>query len=208
MSRQVEADNARRPCLRFAQVSGHCLLNDEKSIPIQTERPPHKMVSRGGSIGQPSADPDVQWAWAIRNLERLAEALRQHSVCAGKLTLLLDFKHGPSTGASASLGAPTDRFDLLLESAKYLWPKVLLAGAMLYRMHYIASHLQYRGAVQLGLFDPSPERDEAIRKLKQDAGTRHGRFALRSAATLPLAEIYADESHGYEICDIAGKTCF
>jgi len=209
-------------CLEFARarpslirslltVSGERLcyeLQGQKAIPILTTRPQHKMVSRGGSIGKPSTDPDVQWAWAIRNLERLTEALKQHGVYAGKLTLLLDFKHGPSTGASASLGAPTDRFDLLLQAAQYLWPKVLLAGAALYRMHYIASHLQYHGAVQLGLFDPPAERDEAIRKLKQDAGVKHGRFALRSAATLPLAEIYADESHGYEICDIAGKTCF
>ena len=68
--------------------------------------------------------------------------------------------------------------------------------------------LQYRGAVQLGLFDPPPESNEAVRKLKQDVGLQHGRFALRSAATLPLADVYADESHGYEICDIEGKTCF
>jgi DNA polymerase V len=122
--------------------------------------------------------------------------------------VLLDFKHGPSTSATASLGAPTQRFDLLLEAAKFLWPKVLLRGAALYRMHYIASHLQYAGAVQLGLFDPPVERDAAMRQLKQDVGTRHGRFSLRSAATLPLTEIYMDESHGYEICDVAGKTCF
>ncbi len=210
-----------RTCLDFARarpslirslltVTGERLcyeLQGHKALPIVTNRPPHKMVSRGGSIGKPSADPEIQWAWAIRNLERLTEALEQHGVYTGKLTLLLDFKHGPSTGASASLGAPTRRFDLLLEAVCFLWPQVLLNGAALYRMHYIASHLQ-SGAVQLGLFDPPAERDEAIRKLKQDVGTRHGRFSLRSAATLPLAEIYMDESHGYEICDIEGKTCF
>lgn len=202
-----------RPSLirQLLTVTGERLcyeLQGYKALPILANRPLHKMVSRGGSIGKPSADADVQWAWAVRNLERLTEALEQHGVYAGKLTLLLDFKHGPSTGATTSFGAPTRRFDVLLQAAAYLWPKVLLQGAALYRMHYIASHLQYAGAVQLGLFDPPDERNEAIRKLKQDVGTRHGRFSLRSAATLPLTEIYADDSHGYEICDIPGKTCF
>jgi DNA polymerase V len=75
-------------------------------------------------------------------------------------------------------------------------------------MHYIAADLQYPGATQLGLFDPPPERDTAIRKLKGEVNERHGRFVLRSAATLPIGEIYTDDSHGYEICDIEGKTCF
>jgi hypothetical protein len=51
---------------------------------------------------------------------------------------------------------------------------VLLQGAALYRMHYIASHLQYAGAVQLALFDPPEERNEAMRKLKAaDAVMEH-----------------------------------
>jgi hypothetical protein len=52
------------------------------------------------------------------------------------------------------------------------------------------------------------QRDTAIRKLKENVNERCGRLALRSAATLPINEIYADEAHGYEICDIAGKSCF
>lgn len=202
-----------RPSLirKLLTVTGEKLcyeLQGYRAIKIQTTRPPHKMVSRGGSIGQPSTDPDVQWAWAIRNLERLVEALEQHAVMAGKLTLLLDFKHGPSTGATCHLGVPTVRFDMLLEAAQYLWPRVLLGGAALYRMHFIASELQYPGHTQLGLFDPPSKRDQEIHRLKSDVNERYGRFALRSAATLPIGEIYADEAHGYEICDIAGKTCF
>lgn len=61
-------------------------LRGEKTMPIQTQRPPHKMVSRGGSIGQASADPAVQWAWVIRNLERLVEALDYHGLMPGRLS--------------------------------------------------------------------------------------------------------------------------
>jgi hypothetical protein len=35
-----------------------------------------------------------------------------------------------------------------------------------------------------------------------------GRFAVRSGATLPLADVYRDEAQQYDICDVRGKTCF
>ena len=37
---------------------------------------------------------------------------------------------------------------------------------------------------------------------------RQGRFALRSAATLPLFDVYRDQANGYDICDVRGKACF
>ena len=211
-----------RTCLDFARanpalvrslltVVGERLcyeLRGEKAIPIQTNRPPHKMISRGGSIGCPTADPDVQWAWAIRNLERLIEALEFHGLQAGRLSLQLEYKHGPSTGADVNLGAPTARYDMLLAAARCLWSQAQRPLLPLYRMHYIAAKLQSRGAEQLGLFEPPPQRDAALRQLKREVNDRHGRFALRSAATLPLKEIYIDDAHSYEICDIHGKTCF
>ena len=183
-------------------------LQGEKCLPLQCNRPPHKIVSRGGSIGQPTADPAVQWAWAIRNLERLIEALEHLGLQTGKLTLILEYKHGPTRSADTSLGAPTDRFELLHPAACALWQKTHLPEGVLYRMHYLASHLQYPGKRQLSLFDPPTSDSRPLRQLKQDVNARHGRFALRSAATLPLTDIYADEAHGYEICDIYGKTCF
>ena len=51
-------------------------LRGEKTMPIQTQRPPHKMVSRGGSIGKPSPDPAVQWAWLVRNLGTIDRSAR------------------------------------------------------------------------------------------------------------------------------------
>ncbi|WP_254510210.1 hypothetical protein [Anatilimnocola floriformis] len=75
-------------------------------------------------------------------------------------------------------------------------------------MHFFAGKLQYPGKRQLSLFDPPQVRDDKLRQLKAEVNQRHGRFALRSAATLPLTEIYADVSNGYGICDVQGKTCF
>jgi uncharacterized protein (DUF924 family) len=39
------------------------------------------------------------------------------------------------------------------------------------------------------LFDPPSERAEAVARLKREVNHRHGRFALRSAATLAVPAI-------------------
>jgi len=182
-------------------------LRGEKTIPIQTTRPPHKIVSRGGSIGQPSADPAVQWAWAVRNLERLIETLDFHGLMVGKLTLILEYKDGTTRSDAVTFEAPTIRYDFLLEGTQTLWQRLLISG-LLYRMHFLASELQYPGARQLSLFDPPPRKDRRIIDLMHDVNAHHGRFALRSAVTLHLPEIYADDAHSYDICDVQGKTCF
>ena len=182
-------------------------LRGERTMPIRTVRAPHKMVARGGSIGKPSPDPAVQWAWLVRNLERLIETLDYHGLMVGKLTLTLEYKDGPDRSSSVRFDAPSRRFDVLLAGGKGMWERMQFPGN-LYRMHHTASELQYPGSRQLSLFDPPRRNDERILDLMHRVNERHGRFAVRSAATLPLEEIYADDAHSFEICDIHGKTCF
>jgi hypothetical protein len=45
-------------------------------------------------------------------------------------------------------------------------------------------------------------------KVKHEVNAAVGRFAVRSAATLPLKRLYDDPSHGYDVCDVRRKTCF
>jgi hypothetical protein len=75
-------------------------------------------------------------------------------------------------------------------------------------MHLIAGDLTPRKHAQRGLFDQPTPRQEAVARLKREVNERLGRFALRSGATLPLADLYADEASSYDVCDIYGKTCF
>jgi hypothetical protein len=44
--------------------------------------------------------------------------------------------------------------------------------------------------------------------VKSEINDRHGRFALRSAATLPLAPVYDDTANNYDIGDIREKIWF
>ena len=53
------------------------------------------------------------------------------------------------------------------------------------RMHLFAEKLTPKLPTQLGLFGPDVGRAESIAKLKREVNGRHGRFILRSAATLP-----------------------
>jgi hypothetical protein len=75
-------------------------------------------------------------------------------------------------------------------------------------MHLIAEGLTPRRHAPLGLFEPPADRALAVARLKREVNSRHGRFVLRSAATLPLNSIYRDTANEYDICDIRGKLCF
>lgn len=185
-------------------------LNGDPVRPISPERPAHKVLSRGGSFGEATEDPAVLYAWLVRNLERLIEELEYHEVCAGRLTVWVGYRSGEFGVGQTNLGVPTDRFDLLLEAARPCLRRAYLRHQAANRMHLIAERLVARASAPPGLFDPPALRAkaEAVARLKRAVNERHGRFVLRSAATLPLASIYNDRANGYDICDVRGKMCF
>jgi nucleotidyltransferase/DNA polymerase involved in DNA repair len=185
-------------------------LNGEEVRPIQVRRPAHKALSRGGSFGESTADPVLLYAWLIRNLERLIEELEYHGVAAGRLTVYLIYKDGRTGVGRAALPVPSDRFDVLLDVARPCLRRAWIPRAVATHMHLIAEDLTARGDCPLALFDPPGRRAraEAVARLKREVNARHGRFVLRSAATLPLAGIYRDTANEYDICDIRGKICF
>jgi nucleotidyltransferase/DNA polymerase involved in DNA repair len=196
---------------RLLTIAGEALwweLSGESVMPLNTERPPHKMLSRGGSLGGPTADPDRVYAWLVRNLERLVEELEWHAVCAGALCVSVMHWDGTMHSHRVRLPAPTNRFDLLLEAARLGLHKTWVRGRGATRMHLIASELCWPGFVQLGLFDPPEQQARAVAAAKRQVNAEVGRFAVRSGATLPLYDVYRDEAQGYDICDVRGKVCF
>ncbi len=185
-------------------------LNGEPVQPIHPARPAHKALSRGGSLGRATTDPAVLYAWLVRNVERLIEELEYHGVLAGRLSVWLNYKDGRSATGEVVLPFPTDRFDLLLDSARPCLRSAYIPRVPAAKMQVIAERLAPRGRSQIGLFDP-PEaaaRAGAVARLKRDINQRHGRFALRSAVTLTINSLYQDIANGYDICDIRGKSCF
>ncbi|MFO0847295.1 MAG: nucleotidyltransferase [Gemmataceae bacterium] len=184
-------------------------LNGFPAQPVRPSRSPHKVLARGGSLGGDVSDPRVLWGWAVRNLERLVEELEYHRVRPGSLSLQIAYKDGIGTGAEGPLDTPTDRFDLLLDALRPAVRRCWRPGQSATHMHVIAAHLKRAIGEQLTLFrQPDPKR-EAVARAKRDINAAVGRFAVRSGATLYLpAELYADPSHSYDVCDIRGKVCF
>jgi DNA polymerase V len=168
----------------------------------------HKVLSRGGSFGEASDRPLILWAWLVRNLERLVEELEYHEVCTGRVAVWVGYKDGRAGEGRANLEAPSDRFDMLIEVLRHCVRKAWIPRVPASRMHLFAEKLTPKLPTQLGLFGPEGSRADLVAKLKREVNRRHGRFAVRSAATLPLVGVYRDPSNEYDICDVRGKMCF
>jgi DNA polymerase V len=196
---------------KLLTVAGEALwweLRGESVSPLHTDRPPHKMLARGGSLGGATSDPDRVYAWLVRNVERLVEELEHHVVRAGALSVHVQHKDGEEAGERKGLPSPTDRFDLLLDAARSCFRRAWRPGRAASYMHVVASDLRRPGSFQAGLFDPPDGKARAVAEVKRRVNARMGRFALRSGATLPLADVYRDEAQSYDICDVRGKICF
>jgi nucleotidyltransferase/DNA polymerase involved in DNA repair len=211
-----------RSCLDFARADRRLIrelltaagevfwweLNGEPITPIRPQRPLHRAISRGGSFGEATTRPMVLYGWLVRNLERLIEELEYHRVLVGRLTVWVSYRNGEVGMGQARLIVPSNAFDPLLDVARACLRQAYIPRAAAGRMHLIAEDLRPRADAQLGLFDRPDDRASAVARLKRRVNARHGRFALRSAATLPLTGIYIDPANAYDICDVRGKICF
>jgi hypothetical protein len=151
--------------------------------------------------------PAVLWAWLVRNLERLVEELAYHRVLTGRVAVWVGYSDGRAGEGRATLEVPSDRFDVLLDTYRPCLRKAWVPRILASRMHLFAEDLRPHAPRRLGLFDGLDAGDAAT-ALKQVVNDKHGRFALRSAATLALGPVYADPANGYDICDVHGKACF
>ncbi len=180
-------------------------LRGESVIPILTKRTVHKRVARGGSLGGTVSDPVILNAWLIRNIERLTEALFAYGYQCGKVRLDLQFRNGGGWGRQMLLHGHTDSFESLVAATQKMAQQIDPALTPVSYMHITAEDLRQAGQRQMSLLD---QRDSRSNRLKAAVNHKIGRFALRSAATLALPELYNDHAHNYEICDVQGKTCF
>ncbi|MBN2577480.1 MAG: nucleotidyltransferase [Pirellulales bacterium] len=183
-------------------------LNGTPVLPVQTARTAHKNLARGGSLGVATADPERLTGWVARNAERLVEALDYHRVDCAVLAMSLEFKDGGAAGAQFRLPRAAADFPLLYETGIKLLERCWGQSPVVSYMHLIAGELTPRAFAQRSLFDRPTPRQEVLAEVKRQVNERLGRFALRSGATLPLADLYADEASSYDVCDIYGKTCF
>ena len=159
-------------------------------MPLNTLRPAHKNLSRGGSLGIATADPDRLTGWVARNTERLVEALDHHQVYCDQLAMHLEFKDGGARRVARESFRRHRRFPYFACRRQAVACKLLAAGPVVSYMHLIAENLTARQFAQRSLFEQSSPKQKAIAEVKRSINQRIGRFALRSGATLPLDDIY------------------
>ncbi len=179
----------RRLIRQLLTASGEALwweLNGEAVLPIRPQRIPHKVLSRGGSFGEATDDPSVLWAWLVRNLERLIEELEYHNVLTGRVAVWIGYRDGRAGEGHSTLVTPDNQFDVLLEAFRPCIRQAWLPKSSANRMHLFAEELRPRRDRQLTLFDDVSGQAKAVSDLKKAVNDRHGRFVLRSGATLPL----------------------
>ena len=128
-------------------------LHGVHATPMKQDRPHHKFISRGGSIGGASANPEVVYAWLVRNTERLVEELEFYEVHCSSLQIVLGHHEKPTMAAPAPISTPTDRFDLLLDGGRIGLRRCYRPGWPVTHMHLIAGGLRWPGCYQAGLFD-------------------------------------------------------
>ncbi len=180
-------------------------LHGDAVTPIATQRPMHKAIARGGSIGESTNDPDILQAWLVRNVERLVEAMYWHRYVTNRLSVSLAYKEGRHCSDRCKLPEASNASELILPVAKHLFERCWIRQMRISHMHIIADDLQYLGTHQRSLFVTQSPRLDTLKRLVND---KLGRFKLRSGETLPLVEIYDDDAHQYDICDVYGKSCF
>jgi nucleotidyltransferase/DNA polymerase involved in DNA repair len=206
----LDLANADRRLIRqLLTASGEALwweLRGDPVLPIRPQRMPHKVLSRGGNLGEPTDVPAVLWAWLVRNLERLIEELVYHRVLTGRVAVWVGYRDGREGERRARLQVPTNRFDVLLDTYRPCLRRAWVPRVLASRMHLFAEELTPDAPRQLELFDR--DGGDAVAAVKRAINEKHGRLALRSAATLPLKSIYADSASGYDICNVHGKMCF
>jgi nucleotidyltransferase/DNA polymerase involved in DNA repair len=210
-----------RNCWEFAQadpvlirklltVKGEGILwelRGQSIIPLNTERPAHKAISRGGSMGETTTDPGRLRAWIVRHSERLVDELDYHGVLTGQLSVNLAFKHEDGITARVRLQTPQSAFAEISRAALEAFERELLPRIRpTTHVHLIADQLVLRRAFQRGLFDEpgSTQLDDLRRAINKKLGIA----SVRSAATLPLNGVYDDPLALYDVCDIRGKQCF
>jgi len=183
-------------------------INGDAVLSVSPSRPRHKFIARGGSLGRATCDADRLRAFVVRNTERLVEALNYYQLGCDQLILELSFKPSGRNALRESMLETTWEFEELSVAALRLLDRLWSRDVLVHYMHVIAGRLRERGAAQRSLFPIADDRKEIIDALKHKVNESIGRFALRSGATLPLADVYGDPANAYDICDIYGKSCF
>lgn len=183
-------------------------LKGRSLLPVRTEKPEQKGVSRGGSLWGHHKDPKYIWGFLIRNLERFANALWKQDLEVGNLVLFLLTSDGKFVKHVEPLPVFTNNYSLLLLSLRSAFEKSFVAGVSYCASHLLGEPVRAGGKGQLEMFELEDEKSRALVKLRRELNEKFGVFAVRGGATAYVPKVFKDDASHFEISDVEGKFCF
>ncbi len=183
-------------------------LQGKSILPIRTERPKRKFLSRGGSIWGHYKDRKYVWGFLVRNLERFADALWKEHLETNRLHIILVTSGQYYMKQVEQLSDYTNSFPVLLKALNRGFQKVFLNGVSYSAVHLLGEPLRSTEGKQLNLFVPEDRKYKKIVKVKEVVNSKFGLFTVRSGVTAYCPEVFKDKTSDFEICDIEGKFCF
>lgn len=183
-------------------------LQGKSILPIRNERAQRKTLSRGGQLWGVQKDPKIIYGFLIRNLERFVESLWHYQMEIKNFIVVMITDEGRAYQKEDVFSDFTDDYNVLIAALKKGFLANYRASKSYSAVHLISTQLRGQESKQLNLFTQKDPRRAALKAAKTGLSERFGPFALRSASSAFVPEVFADESSNYEICDIDGKVCF
>lgn len=183
-------------------------LQGKSLLPVRTVKPLPKMVSRGGGIAGNSSDLDYIYAFLVRNLERLHEALWRYRIELKNFSVILQNSEGCYFTKQFLLPDYSSDFEQLLYYVKAALNQLYSSRKKYRAVFLMGTDICSKDLKQLNLFNAPDLRKSKFNELKNLINNKLGNFVVRSAATESAPMIYRDVNSNYEITDIYGKYCF
>lgn len=183
-------------------------LQGRPLIPLKTELPLRKSLSRGGQLWGIQKDPKVIYGFLMRNLERFVESLWHGSLETKHFLLYMVTEKNEFFRAEHFFDDYTDSYPELMRALRACFQKIYRLGTPYGAVHLATTQLRAPLPAQQNMFHRPDPRAAQLKAIKKELSERFGSFTLRSASTAFVPEIFADSASNYEICDIDGKICF
>ncbi|MDX9971256.1 MAG: DNA polymerase IV [Candidatus Gracilibacteria bacterium] len=177
-------------------------------LPVRNERPRRKGVSRGGSLFGAKSEKNIVFAFMVRNIEKLCDALLKQKLEIKNLVLFLVTDSGFFLKGEGILLDFTNSFSVILEEFKAIFYRVF-SGFYKYKgLHVMGFNIRDFSPKQLSIFDFSGEKGRKMDKIRESVLKKHGLFAVRSANTAYINDVFRDDASNFEISDMDKKFCF
>lgn len=183
-------------------------LSGQSVLPVRKERPQRKGISRGGSLFGAKSEKNIVFAFMVRNIEKLCDALLKQKIEIKNLVLLLVTDSGFFLKGEGILIDFTNSFSVIFDEFKAIFARIFSSIYKYKGLHVMGLNIRNFSPKQLSIFDFSGEKGRKLSDIRECVLKKHGLFAIRSASTAFINDVFRDDASNFEISDMDKKFCF